>query len=64
MDSAGAFRMNDVMARISTLVEKLDVPIGIHAHNNLGLSVANSLVALDCGRQLWTHVRLVSAQVL
>lgn len=49
MDSAGAFRMNDVMTRISTLVEKLDVPIGIHAHNNLGLSVANSLVALDCG---------------
>ena len=49
MDSAGALRLHDVRERICALVENLDVPIGMHAHNNLGLAVANSLAALDSG---------------
>ena len=49
MDSAGALRMADVSDRIMELVNGLEIPVGIHAHNNLGLSVANSLVAVEAG---------------
>ena len=49
MDSAGALRMNDVRERIRTLRSELSIPIGIHAHNNLGLAVANSLIAIEEG---------------
>lgn len=49
MDSAGALRMNEVRNRVRILVDNLRVPIGFHAHNNLGLAVANSLVAVEEG---------------
>ncbi len=48
-DSAGYCLPKDVKARISLLTEKLHTPIGFHAHNNLGLAVANSLAALEEG---------------
>ena len=41
-DSAGYMTPDDVRARISLLVEKLPIPVGFHAHNNLGLAVANA----------------------
>ena len=49
MDSAGAFLPNDVQSKIGHLVTNLLVPVGFHAHNNLGLSVANSLTAINIG---------------
>ncbi len=49
MDSAGAYLPGDVEERISTLTETLSIPVGFHGHNNLGLSVANSIVAADSG---------------
>lgn len=49
MDSAGAYIMDDVKLKISTLVSALSIPVGFHAHNNLGLAVANSLVAVEQG---------------
>jgi 4-hydroxy 2-oxovalerate aldolase len=49
MDSAGAFLMEDVKTRISSLVENLKIPVGFHAHNNLGLSIANSVTAVQEG---------------
>lgn len=49
MDSAGAYTSADVRAKIGTLVEGLDVAVGFHGHNNLGLSVANSMEAIDVG---------------
>lgn len=49
MDSAGALLMKDVRARVSALAAGLRVPVGFHAHNNLGLAVANSLVAAESG---------------
>jgi len=52
MDSAGALRMADVTQRISELVSQLHIPIGIHAHDNLGLSVANTLVAVAEGAKI------------
>jgi 4-hydroxy 2-oxovalerate aldolase len=52
MDSAGALRMSDVAQRVAELVGQLDVPVGIHAHDNLGLSVANSLIAVESGARI------------
>ena len=49
MDSAGAFLPTDVSARISTLVRILHIPVGFHAHNNLGMAVANSIAAIESG---------------
>jgi 4-hydroxy 2-oxovalerate aldolase len=49
VDSAGALTTKTVRDRIEALVEGLDVPVGLHAHENLSLSVANSLTALECG---------------
>jgi 4-hydroxy-2-oxovalerate aldolase len=48
-DSAGAMTTEDVKARIATLVAGLNVPLGLHAHNNLSLAVANSMMALSEG---------------
>jgi 4-hydroxy 2-oxovalerate aldolase len=52
MDSAGAYFPKDVTAKVGLLVDKLEVPIGFHAHNNLGLSVANSIAALEAGARI------------
>jgi 4-hydroxy-2-oxovalerate aldolase len=51
VDSAGALLMDDVRARVRALRQALPerVEIGYHAHNNLGLSVANTLVAIEEG---------------
>lgn len=49
MDSAGAFLPQDVKERISALTQSLEIPVGFHAHNNLGMAIANSLAALEAG---------------
>lgn len=49
VDSAGAMNPYDVRAKISALRESINIGIGIHAHNNLGCSIANSLAALEEG---------------
>ena len=49
VDSAGALTTKTVTERVEALVGGLDVPVGLHAHENLSLSVANSLTALDHG---------------
>ena len=48
-DSAGALLPEGVKARISLVKENLSIPVGFHAHNNLGLAVGNTLAALDAG---------------
>lgn len=52
MDSAGASLPNEVKLKISVLVEGLKIPVGFHAHNNLGMAVANSLTAIGRGATL------------
>jgi 4-hydroxy 2-oxovalerate aldolase len=52
MDSAGAYLPHDVTAKIGLLAEKMEIPVGFHAHNNLGLSIANSLAALEAGARI------------
>ena len=52
MDSAGAYLPCDVEEKVSTLVNGLKIPIGFHAHNNLGMAVANSITALESGAKI------------
>lgn len=49
MDSAGALLPADVTQRVDSLVRNLRVPIGFHAHNNLGMAMANSIAAAEAG---------------
>ena len=48
-DSAGAMLPSDVQNRIRLLRAHLNIEIGFHAHNNLSLAVANTLVAIQEG---------------
>lgn len=49
MDSAGAYFPSDVTERIGTLVNGLNIPVGFHGHNNLGMAVSNSIAAVNEG---------------
>jgi len=49
MDSAGYYLPSDVTERIHSLRERLSIPVGFHAHNNLGMAIANSIAAIDAG---------------
>lgn len=48
-DSAGALLPEQVRARIDAVRAAVSIPVGFHAHNNLGLAVANSLSAVEAG---------------
>ena len=52
MDSAGAYLPQDVTEKVGMLVENLGVPVGFHAHNNLGMAIANSVAAVVAGAQI------------
>lgn len=52
MDSAGAYLPHDVTTKVGWLKAHLHIPIGFHAHNNLGLAVANSLAAAEAGASI------------
>jgi 4-hydroxy 2-oxovalerate aldolase len=49
VDSAGAMTIDDARRRVARLKANLACQVGIHAHNNLSLAVANSLAALEEG---------------
>lgn len=52
MDSSGHYLPEDVRQRVETLVNGLSIAVGFHAHNNLGLAIANSVAAADAGATL------------
>ena len=49
MDSSGHYLPDDVTERVLRLVEGLRIPVGFHAHNNLGMAIANSVAAVKAG---------------
>ncbi|UTW12015.1 4-hydroxy-2-oxovalerate aldolase [Marinobacterium rhizophilum] len=48
-DSAGAMVPEDIAVRVKLLKKELNVPIGLHCHNNLGLAIGNSVVGYEAG---------------
>tara|TARA_Y100000741_G_scaffold346939_1_gene313772 strand:+ start:297 stop:1307 length:1011 start_codon:yes stop_codon:yes gene_type:complete len=53
MDSAGAYLPKNVNEKIGFLKKKLHkLPLGFHAHNNLGLAIANSIEAVRSGASM------------
>lgn len=49
MDSAGASIPEEVSEKIKFLAENLNIRVGFHAHNNLGMAIANSYYAIKSG---------------
>ena len=52
MDSAGALSPIEIKERFEILQAELDIPTGIHAHNNLGYATSNTIVAVDAGARI------------
>ena len=48
-DSSGYLTPSGVQERIEALLKAVKIPVGFHAHNNMGMAVANSLKAVECG---------------
>jgi len=48
-DSAGYLMPEGVKERIEAVVAAVNIPVGFHAHNNLALAMANSMVAVEAG---------------
>ena len=49
VDSAGAMLPHEAAARVKALCEAISIPVGFHAHNNLGVAVGNTLAAIEAG---------------
>ncbi|MED4600636.1 4-hydroxy-2-oxovalerate aldolase [Paenibacillus validus] len=49
VDSAGTMMPDDVSDRVDALRKVLQIPIGFHGHNNMGLAIGNSIAAIKAG---------------
>ena len=52
MDSAGNLIPQKVTERIVSIKEDLDIEIGFHAHNNLGVAISNARAAIISGASI------------
>jgi len=48
-DTNGGTVTSEVYKIVQSVREVIDVPLGIHCHNDLGLAVANSIAAIEAG---------------
>jgi len=49
MDSAGNLLPDGVRARVSTVAQGVNIPVGFHAHANLAMQIPNTLAAIEEG---------------
>jgi 4-hydroxy 2-oxovalerate aldolase len=49
VDSAGAFTMQEAREKVEALKGALSCQVGFHNHDNLGLGVANTILAIESG---------------
>ena len=52
MDSAGYFVPNDVHERVDAIKNALEIEVGFHAHNNLGVAISNAAEAIQSGASI------------
>jgi 4-hydroxy 2-oxovalerate aldolase len=52
MDSSGHFLQTEVSERVDAIKNALSIEVGFHAHNNLGLAVANAHAAVSAGASI------------
>jgi isopropylmalate/homocitrate/citramalate synthase len=52
LDTSGCAAPSAVSRVVGEIAQEVDVPIGIHAHNDLGLALANALAAYEAGATL------------
>ena len=52
MDSAGSLLPKEIQERFQILEAGLEIPTGMHAHNNLGFATTNSLIAVEAGARI------------
>ena len=52
MDSSGNYLPEDVTEKITFLKKKLNINVGFHVHNNLGMAIANSVSAIQAGASI------------
>ena len=52
MDSAGSLSPSEIEDRFKILDAELEIPTGIHAHNNLGYATANTMAAVKNGARI------------
>jgi 2-isopropylmalate synthase len=48
-DTNGGTMPLEIEEIIKTVINRVKIPIGIHAHDDSGMAVANSIIALQCG---------------
>lgn len=51
LDGGGSMLPEEVYDRVSAMKKAVDVPIGLHLHNNLQLALANTLAGIDAGAE-------------
>ena len=51
MDSAGTMLPRQVVEYVDKCSHACNIPVGFHGHDNLGLSMANALAAIEAGAQ-------------
>ncbi len=51
MDSAGTMTPHQTADYVQAMKAEVSVPVGFHGHNNLGLSQANAIAALEAGAE-------------
>lgn len=52
VDSAGTMLPENIKEYCNTLQKEVNIPIGLHCHDNLALGMANALTAIECGAEM------------